>query len=387
MLKLTLLLNPIYVTLFWAITLHIHPRNTHFPKAFLGKFMAVAFLLYLSHFTFFYPIPEAYHYLDSFYNLFSLLLYPMYYIYIRLLTVDAKFELKKHYPYFIIPLVLFLLYGTGILLMTKEQHLDFVYNILPSKTHTSGIFSYQKNIYLLSRVVFVLQGIVYLYLSNREIKRNKSTIEHYYTNTESSNINNIYFLNLTLIFTMLIGIALSFMGKELFLRSTHILIFPSLFLSVLLFSIGLLGSMQKAVVISKEEQEAVTANEEKQYDSLSPHLAPIREKLLHLFIEERIYLNKDLTLWDITRTIGTNRTYISLIINNEHNTNFSSFVNRYRINYAKEILQKNSLINNQDLADMTGFGSVISLQRSFQQIENKSITKYKAEINQIANCN
>ena len=113
MFKIILLLNPIYVTLFWSLVLNTNRVKGNIPKLFLGKFMIVAFFLYLSHFFYYLPLPEVYHYADPFYHLFNLLVYPMYYIYIRLLTVDDRFEVKKHSIFLILPLLIFVLYVKG----------------------------------------------------------------------------------------------------------------------------------------------------------------------------------------------------------------------------------------------------------------------------------
>jgi len=51
MLQTILLHNPVYVTLFWAITLTFYSPGKQYAKNFLSKFMAVAFVVYLSHFT------------------------------------------------------------------------------------------------------------------------------------------------------------------------------------------------------------------------------------------------------------------------------------------------------------------------------------------------
>lgn len=375
MLKLALLLNPIYVTFFWAVVLSFHTKETHIPKAFLAKFMIIGCLLYASHFVFFLPLPGIYHYIDSFYNLFSLMLYPMYYIYIRLLTVDKSFEFKKHYIYFIVPFSLFILYGGGVVQLSKDQHIFFLYEVLPKKLISEGIYNYQKGIYYLCRIAFVLQGFVYLYLSNRKIAHNTSNIQHFYTNTDTSNMTKIYILNSTLFLMMIAGIILSVIGKESFLSNSKMLIYPSIVLTAFFFIIGLLGNIQKPTVIQLEDE--TTNLNHKLSDNNSPHLKPIRKKLEQLFEIEKIYLNKDLNLWDVSRKIGTNRTYISMIINNDFNTSFSGFVNLYRVKYAKKILEENSLINNQDLAEISGFGSVVSMQRAFQQFEGKSISQLK----------
>jgi YesN/AraC family two-component response regulator len=66
--------------------------------------------------------------------------------------------------------------------------------------------------------------------------------------------------------------------------------------------------------------------------------------------------------------VGTNRTYVSSVINNEFKQNFSSFVNSYRVKHAKMLQGNNPDISKQDLAEMSGFGSQVSMKRAFDNL-------------------
>jgi hypothetical protein len=86
MLKTILLLTPVYVTLFWTVVLHTDKANNSIPRSFLAKFMLAAFIVYLSHFLFYSGLQDIYIVIDPVYQLASLLVYPLYHIYFRLLT-------------------------------------------------------------------------------------------------------------------------------------------------------------------------------------------------------------------------------------------------------------------------------------------------------------
>ncbi|MBP1676362.1 MAG: Helix-turn-helix domain [Bacteroidetes bacterium] len=365
MLKLILLLNPIYVTFFWFLVLNANKKKGNVPKIFLGKFMAIASLLYISHLLFYYPLPEIYHYTDALYHFLSLLVYPMYYVYIRLLTVDGSFSLRKHGIYFVLPLVMFILYASGIIMMSKNQHLEYLYKHLPTNESLSGIFLYQKTVYIISRMVFIIQCAVYLLISFKLVRENKKTVENYYTNTDEDRLNKIQWLNISLLITTLGGIALSAIGKENFLQSEIKLLVPSVIFSVALFFIGWLGNMQRPVLTTNDDDVNCQEREKNPVEISNTQLTIIKQKIQQLFEEEKIYLNKDLTIWEVSRVIGTNRTYISMVINNDFKQNFSSYVNNYRVQYARMLLRKNPYICKEDLAEMSGFGSVMSMKRAF----------------------
>lgn len=368
MLKLILLLSPVYVTLFWFLTLNTNRVKGSEPKFFLGKFMGVTCLLYFSHLLYFLPLPELYHYADPFYHLFSLLVYPMYYIYIRLLTVDRDFVWKKHALFLLPALVLFLFYLAGVLLMTKEAHLDYLYNLLLSGEKLNGIFLYQKMVYLTSRVVFIVQGLVYVWLSISLVSGNKNNVQNYYANTSEDNLNKIYWLNMTLFVTIIFGVILSAIGKERFVGNENWLILPSAVFSVMFFVIGWLGNMQRAVLMESGDLYQASVKECVEDEHESDQLADIRNKIVQAFEEGKIYLNKDLTIWEVSRVLGTNRTYVSSVINQDFKQNFSSFVNSYRVKHAQMLRKNNPDICKQDLAEMSGFGSLASMKRAFDNL-------------------
>ena len=368
MLKLILLLSPVYVTLFWPITLHTNRVKGSEPNVFLGRFMGIACLLFFSHMLYFLPLPGLYHYADPFYHLLSLLVYPIYYVYIRLLTVDRVFDWKKHGVYFLPALLLFLLYLAGVLLMTKDEHLDYLYRLLLSGEKLRGIFLYQKSVYLTCRVVFIIQGLVYMWLSIRLVAANKKNVQNYYANTSADNLDKIYWLNISLFVTIVFGIILSLIGKENFVSDEKSLILPSVIFSVTLFVIGWLGNIQRAVLTESGDQfqDPVIERIEEEYEP--DHLEDIRKKIKLLFDEGKIFLNKDLTIWEVARIVGTNRTYVSSVINNDFKQNFSSFVNSYRVKHAKMLQGNNPDISKQDLAEMSGFGSQVSMKRAFDNL-------------------
>ncbi len=328
--------------------------------------MLIAFLLYLTHLFYFLPLPDIYHFADPFYHLFSLMLCPMYYVYIRLLTVDYSLSFKKHSLYFLPPVLMFILYGAGLLLMSKEEHLDYLYHYLISDVKLSGVFLYQKTIYSICRLIFILQGLIYIWLSIDIVSKNKKNIHNYYANTENDSLDKIYWLNISLFITIVGGIILAILGKENFIYREEMLIIPSIVFSIMLFVIGWLGNMQGSVIVDIKEDKLCKEKEVSAGEATPDHLVIIKQNVESLFNEEKVYLNKNLTIWEVARVIGTNRTYVSMIINNDFKQNFSCFVNSYRVKHAKMLLAKNPDICKADLAEMSGFGSVLSMNRAFK---------------------
>ena len=99
-----------------------------------------------------------------------------------------------------------------------------------------------------------------------------------------------------------------------------------------------------------------------------------------LFEQEKIYLKSCVTIQDVANSIGTNRTYISSVINEHCQQNFCTFVNQYRLNEIEEILKSDNDITLNQLAEQTGFGSVDSMKRAVKLKTNMNFREWKEEI-------
>ncbi|MFN3557200.1 MAG: helix-turn-helix domain-containing protein [Bacteroidales bacterium] len=383
--KTIFLLTPVYVTLFWALVLNLYVSPRHAPKAFLGKFMLVAFVVYLSHFLYFSELWSIYPYLDPFYNLASLLVFPLYHIYIRLLTREKRFSIAHHGKFILVPLTLFLLYLPGLFLLSREQYVEFLRLVIYGLQPANGVQIYLLWISRLIRAAFVLQVAWYLYANFRLIIDNNQRMEDYYSNTEDRRLHWVQFFNFSLAATSVASIVAALTGRETFFRGEWSLAGPSIVFSLMLFFIGLLGNTQTTVHFreekSEEDQEpdseeatAEGALEEKQgfvFDSR------IRNGMTKLFEKEMIFKNPDLKIWDVSQMLGTNRTYVSRFINAEYERNFCNHVNHYRVQYAKRLLEENPDLTNEQIAELSGFGSQNSLYRAFQASEGISYGQYR----------
>jgi len=376
MLKLFLLLNPVYATLFWAVVLNTVKPQGNEPKAFLGKFFVVAFFTFVAHLLYFIPLPNIYVYADPIYYLTHLLVFPLYYIYVRLLSIDHSFSLKKHYKHLLMPFVLFVFYAIGSFFMIKVEYVNFIYDTLIEDESVKGVFLYQKIVYFAIRIAFIIQGVVYMTLSILAVKHNQKNVINFYSNTEDDSLYKVQWLNVTVSVTMTTCIIMEIFGKEKFTGHDFFLLAPSAILTVMLFCIGWLGSSQRAVLlidIEEKNKNAETGEHTGSFQQEKPTKSQnirIKNHLEKLFNEEQIYLNKDLTIWELSRKLGTNRTYLSQIINNDYGQNFSTFVNSYRTRHAEILQQSRPDLTKDDIADLSGFGSAKSWKRARKEYRN-----------------
>ena len=84
-----------------------------------------------------------------------------------------------------------------------------------------------------------------------------------------------------------------------------------------------------------EKKEKVAA-----YRSLvSPRMMDeMQEQIMNIIVMQKKYRDKDYSAKKLAADIGTNTRYISAVVNVRFHMNYSSFVNKYRIDEAMTIL-------------------------------------------------
>ena len=98
---------------------------------------------------------------------------------------------------------------------------------------------------------------------------------------------------------------------------------------------------------------------------------------------EELYLNKDLTLTDLAKAIGTNRTYLSDYFGHVLHTSFYDYVNRMRIERACiPLMSEKNNLKLQAIAEESGFRSVTTFRRAFFKLTGRTPYSYMKELRQ-----
>lgn len=107
-------------------------------------------------------------------------------------------------------------------------------------------------------------------------------------------------------------------------------------------------------------------------------------ELRELFEKEKLYLQPDLNLETVIKALGTNKKYLYEAISTNTRDNFRSFLNRYRVNEAKRIIEektrKNEEIDIPMVYSSTGFNSQVSFYRAFKSVTGLTPREYEGEI-------
>ena len=377
MIKDLIIYTPMYVTFFWAVVLLLTKKENNPAKFFLGIFMSVAFLVYLSHAVFFQQDLRTYQLFDPIYVFSSLAVYPLYYWYIKLLTIKTEFkwaDLWLLFPAAVFSVATLVTYQ----FMSEEEKLIYIQEFLLDRTGSmpkSIAIKIQKLIFYGSRIVFVVQVLLFLIYGRKLVLRYNKRVANFYSNLESKTIFWVKYLLYSFVATSIISIAANLIGRNYFADSIPLLLIPSLIFSTLLFFIGLLGYMQNHTVVDLVKDEGI----QPQVDQKKFNAGQLQNKLLELFEKERAYRKPELKITEVSQLLGTNRSYVSALINNEFSCSFNEFVNKYRIAEAKRMMKEDSIENYSlnYIAESVGFGSVGTFIRVFKDMEGLTPGKYR----------
>jgi AraC-like DNA-binding protein len=377
MLQTILLLTPIYIGLFWSIALTANKRKDSIPQLFLSKFMFFGAIAFTTIYLYFKPISTIYPFFDCAFQYAISFMFPVYYIYFRLLTIDVKFTLKAHARYLILPFLLASTYLVGVLC---TSWMDYTGWLADNKAFAdSAYLQFLSVMRIVILIHFLLQFLFTLIGNQLLIRKYGVKAEQYYSDMEEENYNNAKILNYCIAIICVVSLVIVAIDHQFSLPKETLLYTVLSISSIMLYVIGYLGIKQKPINPTFE----VTNNGDV---LLEMEVIPVdsRKKILHKvlvqFEEEKIFLNSQLNIMDIVQAVGTNRTYISSIINQQFNQNFCSFVNSYRIVELRRILLKNPDYTNEVLADSCGFGSLNSLKRALVARTGLTLPEWKKQV-------
>jgi AraC-like DNA-binding protein len=379
MLKEVIVLTPMYISIFWALVFFSNRYHENKARFWLGVFMLVTASLYACHAVFFHNYRELYLKIDSIYLFTGLSVFPLYYIYIRLLTCDLN--PKRKYILHFLPAAAFsvALFLTGRFLVSEERMLYYelvLINHSFPQTEASTVLKAAAAVFYMSRVVFAAQTFIYLLLGYRLVLRYNKRIANFYSNLEGRELLWVKLLIISFLLTSVVSFAVNMIGRGYFLNNYLLLTVPSLMFSFLLFLIGIQGNKQNFNIGTFNEDEQKEQKNERNPNGLRNEL--LKQNLVNLLEDGKIYLDPELKITELCRNLNTNRTYLSNVINNDFQLSFNDLINKYRVQHALLLIEKD--VHNKssfhELADASGFGSLSSFNRAFKKFTGTTAGEY-----------
>ena len=132
--------------------------------------------------------------------------------------------------------------------------------------------------------------------------------------------------------------------------------------------------MAKYNITEKKEKEAA-------YRSLvSPKLMDeLKEKIINIILVQKKFKDKDYSAKKLAEELGTNTRYISAVVNVRFHMNYTSFVNKFRVEEAMALLvdKRYQDLNMEEISDMVGFSNRQSFYASFFKFNGITPREYR----------
>jgi AraC-like DNA-binding protein len=366
-----------FICLFWVVLL-LYNKNRNLAKNYLAILLFLSAVNYFVHAAFFNRQYTLYAFTENIWVFTSLASFPLYYYYIRLLTRDVRINLG--WSWILLPALLLSVFSFIIYFAMSPEELDiFIRGVM---YHEEGYNTpYPQLVKLqvlrinLFKVVFPIQIILLILFGSRLIIQYNNKVKEFYSNTVGKDLTPIKWLLFAFLFASIVSFASSIVGKDFFINKGLLICLPSITHSLFLFFIGHIGFYQdftigdfyKDVEYYRKEKVKIAAKRKE----LELNDKITMQQLSDLMSQKELYKNPELRITDIALIIGTNRTYISRIVNEEIHTNFCDWVNGFRIEYVKEIMNNSEYDNLsiQQIGEMAGFSSSSTFYRVFKEKE------------------
>ncbi len=409
MIKTLVISLPMLICIFWSVLLLLDwwEQRTR-AKAQMLVFMVVASLLYGCHFIFFNHLYGWMPATDTIYCMANLSVFPLYYLYIKEVTDEQK---RKHWQVtLLIPALLAgMATGTLYLFMNTQEDQLFIEKFLYQGTTDglSGLAMTQAIVHICVKIIFALQIPPILVKGIQKIKRYDQMVETNYADTDLRKMYMAKSILVLFIVTSVISFTANIIGKEYFDTTPWLVLIPAATFLTLLFLLGYAGHRQNFTIqclmmentcdielpTSKEDSpeeaqeevkeegvtEAATDTNETTEAEQGDCIERLRKNIIGAIETERLFLQQDLKINDISKLLHTNRDYIYKAINIRMGVSFSEYINRLRVDYAAQLMAKNPKMPTNEVAFRSGFSSLASFYRNFKAYKDHPPLTYKKE--------
>ena len=367
---------PIAVCAFWAIALAISiwERGNRAAHGQLLMWAITATLLYIGHFVFFNRLTGAILVSDTIYAVCNLLVYPLYLYYITVLT-KGKANSRQLWFTVLPAVVIGIMVATVYMMMSHDERLQFINTYLYSNSMQglAGLVRVQAVIHQTAKILFAIGVVGVLFVAIRHIRHYNKLVDSIYADSDDKRLFGITTLLLLTVITGILSFMVNAVGRFVFLNSTVTLAALACFFCFLLYLICYRGFVQQFSFVDIENEERKDSIED--IKTIGPTEAIPQDglwMLLKKIADEQLFLRPGLTLAELAKQLGTNRTMLSKLVNEQIGMPFAEFINRKRIAYFKKLKKEFPNALKQELAEKAGYTSMRSFYRNYHLYNEES---------------
>ncbi len=316
---------------------------------FLGLFILVTGIQVLPDILIEIPYFSKNIFLDNITTLFIWLKMPLLYIYVQRVSILPK---KKISYWLLIPGIIEIILSIILLFLDEKSQLyikDSIGHIL----------------YVLGGILFAIVIVVKTFKhSNRHLKE----LQNQYSSIEYRRLKWVkhytlfFFITLFIVFPTVIAI-----------NESYIDIVGAIIGLIFIYWAAIKGLLQDSVPslyqnerIIENKSGTVTLKKEEVFNNVEANT--IIDRLKNIVKTNELYKKNDLTIIDVAEELDMHPSKLSKIINACLNQNFNNFINAYRIEYSKRLLQENyDKMSIEGISLESGFKSRSSFYVAFKK--------------------
>jgi AraC-like DNA-binding protein len=228
--------------------------------------------------------------------------------------------------------------------------------------------------YQLQLLLLLAHAIIYSVYSLLKIRQHQKNVEEFASSTQEINLNwLIYIILSTLFLTFLVSVF------NLLFYEMPLNLFMNLIVLVVVFFIAFHALKQHEIFPRVSAMPETETEEPKRQLLVYEHFELIKQQLENLMATDKPYLDSDLNLMKLADMLGVTPHQLSHVINKGFNENFFQYVNKFRVEKAKQMLA-NSLHNNLSILGVgfeSGFSSKTSFNTTFKKMTGQTPSEFK----------
>lgn len=294
---------------------------------------------------------------------------PFLYLYSAALTQKLENWNKRILLHFIPVALFYLIYSEILFTYSGQEKIAFVEAVKAGETR------WPLPLFL---PAMIISAVSYMHLTRKLYFQHQQNIQQQLSfDTASVNLHWLRNLMIGLSSVWTVVIIINITGAN---SQTDQVIFISVVLFVAF--IGYYGIRQGDIFASPglpptpdKEPDSVRY----QKSGLKDHdIERIESSLVQLMAEHKVFLRETLSLPQLAKELNTHSTYLSQVINDRFKQNFYDFVNTYRIEEFKTLVDdpNNRALTIAALAQDCGFASKASFNKSFKKFNQQTPSEY-----------
>jgi len=359
----TILILPILIALFFSIALYLKSSKKDYHFKILGNYFILYVILFgsmtvVGMFNNDSSIANFVAISSFLFFTISITIPPTFYLYVVYLSDLKNEKLKHHYYLPLLLLIINCISFTSFLVNTDEN--SYTHELVSSFATAANLIAIL--------FIFPIQNVYYIFKTIKIYQHHKIEINKVFSYKNGVDLRwMLHYILGYVIF--IIGLYLTQLVPKI---SLHIPI--RIFLSAYFLYIGIKGLKQYKVTF-KEDTNSISDNKVERIISSDE----LKQKIVNAMTTHELFLDSELTVHKLAKTISSNSKYISNIINTELNQNFAAFINTYRIEKAKCLLTDPDYDNYtiEAISNEVGFNSKSAFNIAFKKITNQTPSEFR----------